>query len=101
MIEKTITELEAKVRSAASAGEDKKQELLDLLGRLKTEISRLEQTHGEQAHSIAGFTQLSTHEAMRQNKNPNALEHSVAGLRSSVEEFEQSHPKLAQIVDNL
>jgi hypothetical protein len=101
MIDKTISEIETKVRSAASVGEDKKQELLDLLGRLKTEIHRLEKTHSEEADTIAGFTQLSTHEATRQNKNPSTLEHSVAGLRSSVEEFEQTHPKLAQIVDNL
>ncbi len=101
MIEKTISELEAKVRSSAAVGEDKKQELLDLLSRLKTEIGRLEKTHSEQADTIAGFTKLSTHEATRQNKNPSTLEHSVAGLRSSVEEFEQTHPKLAQIVDNL
>lgn len=101
MIENTISEIEAKVRNAAAVGEDKKQELLDLLGRLKTEIAGLEKTHSEQAGSIAGFTQLSTQEATRQNKNPDTLEHSVAGLRSSVEEFQQSHPKLAQIVDNL
>ena len=101
MINKIIGEIETKVRGAASTSEEKKQELLDLLGRLKTEIASLEKTHREQADSIAGFTQLSAHEATRQNKNPDTLEHSVAGLRSSVEEFEQSHPKLAQIVDNL
>jgi prefoldin subunit 5 len=101
MINKIIGEIETKVRGAASTSEEKKQELLDLLGRLKTEIASLEKTHREQADSIAGFTQLSAHEATRQHKNPETLEHSVAGLRSSVEEFEQSHPKLAQIVDNL
>jgi hypothetical protein len=101
MIDKTISEIEAKVRSASSVDDHRKQELLDLLGRLKTEISRLEKTHGEQADTIAGFTQLSAHEATRQTRNPSTLEHSVAGLRSSVEEFEQTHPKLAQIVDNL
>ena len=100
MIEKTISELEAKVRSAA-AGDERKQELLDLLGRLKSEVASLEKTHSERAGSIAGFTQVSTHEATRQNKNPDMLEHSVAGLRSSVEGFEQSHPKLVQIVDSL
>ena len=99
MIDQTISEIEAKVRSTASVGEDKKQELLGLLGRLKTEIAALEQTHSEQAGRIAGLTQKAAHDATQQNSG--ALENSVAGLRSSVEEFEQSHPKLAQIVDNL
>lgn len=100
MIEKTISELEAKVRNS-TAGDERKQELLDLLNRLKSEVAQLEQTDSERAGSIAGFTQVSTHEATRQNKNPDMLEHSVAGLRSSVEGFEQSHPKLVQIVDSL
>jgi hypothetical protein len=100
MIEKTISELEAKVRNS-TAGDERKQELLDLLGRLKSEVAKLETTDSERAGSIAGFTQVSTHEATRQNKNPDMLEHSVAGLRSSVEGFEQSHPKLVQIVDSL
>ena len=101
MIEKTISEIEAKVRSAASVGDERKQELLELLGRLKAEVGSLEQTHREEADSIAGFAQVSTHEATRQTKNPETLEHSVAGLRSSVEGFEKSHPKLVQIVDSI
>ncbi|HEY5043629.1 MAG TPA: DUF4404 family protein [Verrucomicrobiae bacterium] len=101
MIEKTISEIEAKVRSTEAVGDERKRELLELLGRLKTEVGSLAQTHSEQADSIAGFAQVSAHEATRKQQNPESLQHSVAGLRSSVEGFEQSHPKLAQIVNSI
>jgi Domain of unknown function (DUF4404) len=34
-------------------------------------------------------------------QNPQSLEHSLLGLRSSVDGFEQSHPKLVQIVNSI
>jgi Mg2+ and Co2+ transporter CorA len=101
MIENTITEIEAKICGADSVSEDRKRELLQLLGTLKSEVGKLSRTHGEQAQSIAGFAHVSAHEATRAKKNSQSLEHSVAGLRSSVEGFEQSHPKLVQIVNNI
>ncbi|MBU6411100.1 MAG: DUF4404 family protein [Verrucomicrobiota bacterium] len=99
MIEKTIGEIEAKIRGANAIGDERKGELLQLLGTLKTEIGALEKTHGEQAQSIAGFANVSAHEATREEQNPELLEHSLAGLRSSVEGFEKTHPRLVQIVN--
>lgn len=101
MIDKTISEIEAKVRAAGSVDAARKEELLTLLGRLKTEVGTLAETHSEQADSIAGFAQVSAHEATRKEQNPESLEHSVAGLRSSVEGFEVSHPMLVQVVNNI
>jgi Mg2+ and Co2+ transporter CorA len=101
MIENTITEIEAKIRSAESVSEDGKRELLQLLGTLKTEVGSLAKTHDEQARSIAGFAQLSAHEATREEPNPELRELSVRGLRSSADGFEQSHPKLVQIVNSI
>ena len=101
MIEKTISEIEAKVRDAKSVGEDRKQELLELLARLKSEVSAIEKTHAEQADTIAGFARLSAHEATRQEQNPQTLQHSVEGLRSSSAGFEQSHPQLVQTVNSI
>ena len=99
MIDKTIGEIEAKIRDAGSVSEERKRELLQLLGQLKSEIGTLSKTHDEQAESIAGFTQLSTHEATRTSQNPQSLEHSLQGLRSSVDGFEKSHPQLVQVVN--
>jgi Mg2+ and Co2+ transporter CorA len=101
MIEKTIDEIEAKIRGANAVNEERKAELLKLLGTLKTEVGALAKTHGEQADSIAGFAQVSAYEATRKTQNPQSLQHSIQGLRSSVDGFEQSHPKLVQIVNSI
>ncbi len=82
MIEKTISDLEAKVRAQA-IGEAAKGELLQLLAQLRAEISALEKTFDD------------SHEKQK------ALKSSVDELRSSVEGFEQSHPKLVETVNNI
>jgi hypothetical protein len=99
MIEKTIGEIEAKIRDAKAVSEEQKRELLQLLGTLKSEVGKLAKTHDEQAESIAGFAQLSAHEATRTNQNPQSLQLSLQGLRSSADGFEKSHPKLVQIAN--
>jgi chromosome segregation ATPase len=99
MIEDTIAKIEARLQSTEALKEDKRAELQHLLATLKAEVAELSKTHAEQAESIAGFTDISTHEATRENQNPQSLKHSLDGLTSSVEEFETSHPKLVQIVN--
>ena len=101
MIEKTISEIETKISGAESVSPERRQELLKLLGTLKAEVAELSKTNVEQADSIAGFAQLSAHEATRAEQNPQLRELSLQGLRSSVEDLEQSHPRLAQIVNSI
>lgn len=101
MNEETIGEIEARIRSADSLSEDRKRELLQLLGTLKAEVGALEKTNDEQARSIAGFAQLSAHEATRAEPNPQLRELSLQGFRSSVEGFEKSHPQLVEIVNTI
>ncbi len=99
MIEDTIGKIEARVQSADSIKEERRGELLQLLSTLKAEVAQLSKTHGEQAESIAGFTDISAHEATRAQRNPHLLKLSLQGLSSSVEGFEESHPRLAHIVN--
>jgi hypothetical protein len=100
MIEDTIKKLEARIESPdASISEERRHELRELLGTLKSEVANLAQTNEEQAESIAGFVDLSTHEATRSEQNPQLLKLSLQGLNSSVEGFEESHPRLVQIVN--
>src|SRR5437868_5799587 len=99
MIEDTIKNIEARVQAADSITEERRRELLQLLGTLKAEVAHLSETHGEQAESIAGFTGISAHEATRSEPNPDLLKLSLQGLSSSVAEFELSHPRLVQIVN--
>ncbi len=101
MIEDTISKLEARIQNSDTIKEERRQELLQLLGTLKTEISDLSKTHEEQAQSIARFAEISAHEATRSEQNPKLLDLSLEGLRSSVGEFEETHPKLVQLVNSI
>ena len=101
MIKETIGSIEAKIKSADAINDEKKRELLQLLGTLKSEVATLSRTDDEQAQSIAGFTEISAHEAIRSKQNPELLELSLKGLSSSVEGFENSHPRLVQIVNSI
>ncbi len=99
MIKETISSIEAKIQGSQSINDERRRELLELLGTLKSEVDTLSITHGEQAQSIAGFTERSAHEATRSEQNPELLELSLKGLASSVTGFEKSHPKLVQVVN--
>ena len=99
MIEDTIAKIEARLESTEAIPAEKQRELQQLLETLKSEVGKLSRTHAEQAQSIAGFTEISAHEATREQQNPQLLKLSLSGLSSSVDEFEKSHPKLVQVVN--
>ena len=101
MIKETITEIEGRIEKSESLNEEKKKELLDLLSTLKIEVSELSKTHAEQSRSITSFAEVSIHEAMREEKNPQLLKISLQGLSASVEGFEASHPKLVGAVNSI
>ena len=101
MIDQTIKQIEARIHTAESLPQDRRRELLDLLATLKAETSELAKTHNEEAQSIVGFTQVATHEATRTEQDAQLLKLSSQGLRQSVEAFETSHPRLAQIVNHI
>ena len=101
MNEDTLSNIEAKIQASDTIKDDRKRELLQLIGTLKAEIANLSRTNSESAQSIAGFTELSTHEATRSQQNPELLQLSLKGLSSSVGGFEKSHPQLVQLVNNI
>jgi hypothetical protein len=101
MIRDTISKIENKLRSAGSLSQDGRRELLSLVATLRQEITELSKTDADQAQSIAGFAETSTHEATRLEKKPELLKHSLTGLEASVEGFEESHPNLVQIVNRI
>ncbi len=101
MIEDTIKNIEARIQSSDTIKDDRRRELLQLLGTLRAEVAQLSKTHSEQAESIAGFAELSTREATREKRDPQLLNLSLKGLNSSVQEFEGSHPELVQIVNTI
>ena len=101
MIDETIKRIETRIQATDSLSPERRHELIELLATLKAEAANLARTHDEQAQSIVGFTQVTTHEAMRTAQDPRLLNLSVQALRRSVEDFEKSHPRLAQIVNSI
>ena len=101
MIQDTIGKIEERLRKTDAIKDENKAELLNLLSRLKGEVSQLSRTNSEQAQSIAGFTAVSTHEATREARNPQLVRISLQGLASSVEGFERSHPRLVEVVNSI
>jgi prefoldin subunit 5 len=101
MIEDTIDKIEARLRSAESIKEERRQELLELLGDLKAEVAKLSTTHDQEAQSIAGLTERSAYEATRGPQQPESLKRSLKELSASVEGFEGSHPRLVETVSAL
>ncbi len=99
MIQETINRIENKIKKTKLMQEENKDELLKLVAELKSEITELSKTHPEHAESIAGFADLSAHEAVRDVRNPHLSKLSTEGLLASVREFEQSHPRLVNIVN--
>jgi hypothetical protein len=81
--------------------ERKKAELERQLAALHAELVQLAQTDADHAKTIRGFADLSAHEATRARPEPELLEMSVAGLRKSVQRFEQTHPRLVEVVGAL
>jgi hypothetical protein len=101
MLDETLAKLETKIRQASAISTNNKTELLQLLSTLKAEMATLATTHAEHAASITGFTEVSMHEATRQDKNPHLMDLAVKGLQSSVAALEVSHPRIVELVNAL
>lgn len=100
MIEQTIAKIQAHLAATQQLEPERREELLKLVDDLRAEVNELAKTDSERAQSIASFATATAHEAMRQEKNPELLDLSVKGLTTSVHEFEESHPKLVQLVNS-
>jgi hypothetical protein len=79
--------------------EKKKAEVQKHLSALQAELGQL--ADADRAKTVAGFAELSAHEATRPKPNRELLGLSLSGLRKSVEEFEATHPRLVEIVGSL
>ena len=99
MIQDRLDKIEVKLKQSNTIKENDKDELLNLLKTLRTEIADLSRTHHEQAESVAGFAELSAHEATRSEKSSELFNLSIEGLTSSVQGFEVSNPRLVEIIN--
>jgi hypothetical protein len=101
MVNKTLSKIKKTIRDNTNLSDKDKSQIINLLGTLKVEINELSKSHEEEAESIVGFIERSTHESIRKRKNPTLLKLSIDGISESVKEFEASHPKLAETVNFL
>jgi hypothetical protein len=100
MINETIKRIEAKIRDS-SLNEEKRQELMRLVDILKKELTNLSEKDAEQARSVAGFAEISSHEATREAKDKVLLDISLHGFTSSVDKFEIEQPELVKAVNSI
>ena len=101
MIEDRIQKIETRLKESGNIPEANRAELLKLLTALRDEVGTLARSHEEDARSIAKFMDASAHEATRSEKKPKLIEAALNGLTASVESFEASHPKLAEVVNEI
>ena len=101
MIDDTIQRIEARLRSSDAMPEATRAELLNLLATLKHEVAHLPATHAEQAQTIARAADLSTEQALAPERDEERYRGALDDLAGSVHEFEDSHPRLVQVVNNI
>jgi ABC-type transporter Mla subunit MlaD len=101
MTQNTLEKIEEMIRTSKSLDENNKTQLLNLLATLKPEMDKFSNDEAEHAESVAGFIERSTHEALRQQKNPTHLKLAIDGLSASVKGFEASHPQLVENVNTI
>lgn len=95
----TLQEIREKLSSEGSISAEKKEELLKLLDELSVEMGNVESA--EHAETIAGHVRRSADEVTKDDKDPDLIEKSLGDLKDSVTEFEVSHPKLFEKVNNI
>jgi hypothetical protein len=81
--------------------EKKNEELQKQLSALQAELGELARTDADGAKTVAGFAELSAHEATRPKPNRELLGLSLSGLQKSVQKFEATHPRLVEVVGSL
>lgn len=90
MIEETIQQIEVRLRNATNLSPETRAELETLLAKLRAEAACLPPP-GERA--VASESAIS--------REPESMQDNVDQLRRSVEEFEESHPRLVQLANHV
>ena len=86
MIEETIRQIEERLRASTNLTAETRAELLTLLAKLRAEAACLPPMEKPEPSSEA---------------EAESMQDSVDQLRRSVEEFEDSHPKLVQLANHV
>lgn len=99
MIKDTINRIRNRIENSASISEGAKDELVELIEKLESEIGEMpEDAPGEGLRSALGLTELSAHESSRSDHDRESTlkEQTFGALRTSIQELEAAHPRLAE-----
>lgn len=99
MIAERLAKLEGALRDNPNLSDGARQELLGLVSALRAEMASLADTHS--AQQIAGSAEAAVNASIQREQQRQRANQAVEGLAASVREFEASHPKLVEIVDQL
>jgi hypothetical protein len=72
-----------------------------MLATLKSEVAQLPPGRSVQAENIARAADLSTEQAVMSERDEDSYRGAIDDLAGSVREFEDTHPKLVQAVNNI
>jgi hypothetical protein len=97
MMSERLAKIEGSLRGATNIPEATRNELLDLVAGLKAELLPLPDTHP--AQQIVGSTEAAVRASA--GRDGDRAAEAVEGLSASVREFEATHPRLVEIVDQL
>lgn len=95
----TIQDIKDKLSKDSSISEEKKAELLGMLDSLEGEMGNV--GSNEHVENISGHIMRSADEVTKEEKDPDMIEKAIGDLKESVTEFEVSHPKLFESVNNI
>ena len=95
MIHDTLTKLETKLAAAQQLDESTRGEVERLMKTLHAEIDVLARTH------TTGAGQITEKVVRVESAEAHELQEALQGLLAEVTGFEQSHPKLTQLVNRI
>ncbi|MEL0083827.1 MAG: DUF4404 family protein [Gammaproteobacteria bacterium] len=102
MIKQRLEQIEQKLHAAEALTDDLREQLLDKLAALRSELEaeNADDFDPESLSSLVGFTQLSAHEALRPQQDPELLKLALQGVERNLEQFEAEHPQLVNLINN-
>lgn len=101
MIEDKLSRIEDKIRKAPSMQEENKESVLSLIGELKDELQAVSAEDSERLSSTGSFAEAGTNEVVRKDGDKGILDIALNGVRESVKEFEETHPRLVQVINSI
>jgi len=102
MPKRPLDQIERTLHAADELADDLREQLLEKFEELKTELDADQSAEfdPESLSSLLGFTQLSAHEALRPQQDPELLKLALKGVERNLSKFEANHPRLVNLVNS-